>query len=61
MSKRSFRFFIALVIIVVLLAAAWVAGWQITGELNPVNWVKQEQSDDTEKDNINLVGYTLEI
>ena len=38
MSKKTFRGLIALILIVIVVAAAWVAGWQITGKMNPADW-----------------------
>ncbi|MDE6597292.1 MAG: hypothetical protein K2K60_01470 [Clostridia bacterium] len=41
MSKKAFRGLIAIVVVIVLLAAAWFAGWKITGQINPVKWGKK--------------------
>lgn len=46
MSKTTFRAFIALVLVIVLLSGAWVAGWQITGEMNPADWFQVQTPPD---------------
>lgn len=49
-SKKAFRGLIALILIVIVVAAAWFAGWQITGKMNPAEWVtKQPEKDPTEE------------
>lgn len=54
MTKKAFRGFIAVLIVVVLLAVGWLIGWGITGNLNPVDWGKNQTQ--PEKENETVVG-----
>lgn len=47
MKKSTLRAIIGFVLIVVLLAAAWVAGWQITGNMNPLDWTKPKEENES--------------
>lgn len=48
MTKKAFRGFIAVLIVVVLLAVGWLIGWGITGNLNPVDWGKNQTQPEKE-------------
>lgn len=50
MSKRTLRAIIGFVLVVVLLAGAWLTGWQITGKLNPKDWFNGTSEEQTQTD-----------
>ncbi|MDE7301629.1 MAG: hypothetical protein K2N47_05605 [Clostridia bacterium] len=50
MSKRTLRAIIGFVLIIVILAGAWLTGWQITGKLNPKDWFNGNSEEQTQTD-----------
>lgn len=50
MTKKAFRGFIAVLIVLVLLAVGWLIGWGITGNVSPVDWGKNQTQPEKENE-----------